>query len=140
MDTWSPYPAVNLPELDAEHRALGVAVREMLGAMTQDDRERTLVLAGELAGKVEKHFVHEEQLMRKLGYPHEARHARTHAQFMAEARRHIEIVRERGLSAEVLRWAGQLDEWFHRHVLTEDMLLAFAVNRTREAQQTPHSK
>lgn len=131
VDTWSAYPEVNLPELDIEHQALGAAVLDMLEAMTDDDRERTFVLASELAINVERHFAHEEALMREIGYPDAARHAGTHEEFLTEARLHLEIARTRGLTADVLRWAGQLDEWFHRHVTTEDMWLAFAVNRAR---------
>lgn len=131
VDLWCAYPEVNLPELDIEHQALGAAVLEMLGAMTDDDRERTSVLGCELAIKVEKHFAHEEALMREIGYADAARHAAMHEEFLAEASWHLEIARTRGLTADVLRWAGQLDEWFHRHVTTEDMWLARAVNRAR---------
>lgn len=133
VETGSLYPEVNLPELDIEHRALGSAMREMLDAMRNDDRERTLSLARKLAAKVQEHFAHEETLMRDIGYPNQARHARTHEAFLAEARLQLDIVRTRGLSADVLRWAGQLDEWFQRHVRTEDMWLALAVNRARPA-------
>jgi hemerythrin-like metal-binding protein len=129
VDTWSAYPEVNLPELDIEHEALGAAVLEMLEAMIDDDRERTFVLARELVIDVEKHFAHEEALMRQIGYPDAARHAAMHDEFLADAGMHLEIARTRGLTADVLRWAGQLDEWFHRHVTTEDMWLARAVNQ-----------
>lgn len=129
--TWSPYPEVNLEEMDTEHRALGSIVHQMLDAMSDDDVERALAIAQELAGKVKEHFAHEEALMRQVGYPNEARHAGTHEGFLAEAAQQIALMRKRGLSADVLRWAGQLDEWFHRHVRTEDMWLALAVVRAR---------
>jgi hemerythrin len=131
VETWTAYPEVSLPELDIEHQALGAALLEMLEAMTDDDRERTFVLACKLAIDVGKHFAHEEALMREVGYPDAARHVAVHEQFLAEARLHLDIARTRGLTVDVLRWAGQLDEWFHRHVRTEDMWLARAVNRAR---------
>lgn len=131
MDTWTAYPEVGVPEMDIEHEALGAAVLDMLEAMTDDDRERTCLLAAELASDVAKHFAHEEGLMREIGYPDIARHASTHQEFLEDAGAHLEIMRARGLTAEVLRWAAKLDEWFHRHVTTEDMWLAFAVNRVR---------
>lgn len=140
METWSPYPEVNLPELDVEHRALGAAVGEMLEAMKNDDRERTLSLARKLAVKVEEHFAHEEALMREIDYPNRARHSGTHEAFLAEATVQLDIVRTRGLSADVLRWAGQLDEWFQRHVRTEDMFLALAVNRGRSTGKATRSE
>src|SRR4051812_39811500 len=131
MDTWCAYPEVNLAELDAEHQTLGVAVLHFLQAMADDDRERTSALASELAIDIRMHFAHEQALMREIGYPDAARHASTHDEFLEEARLHLEIARTRGLTADVLRWAGQLDEWFHRHVTTEDMSLARAVNEAR---------
>lgn len=131
VETGSPYPAVNLPELDAEHRALGIQLQGMLDAMSLDDVQGTLALAQGLAAKVQEHFAHEEKLMCEIGYPNLARHAQTHEMFLAEARVHLELARVRGLSTDFLRWAGQLDEWFHRHVRTEDMWLALAVNAAR---------
>jgi len=115
-------------------------VQQMLDAMGNDDPERALALARELAASIAQHFAHEEALMRDVGYPNEARHTRTHEEFLAEARMRMDILRKRGLSADVLRWAGQLDEWFHRHVRTEDMWLALAVTRARARQQATPSK
>jgi hemerythrin-like metal-binding protein len=131
MDTWTAYPEVGMPEIDIEHEALGAAVLDMLEAMTDDDRERTCVLARELANDVAKHFAHEEALMREIGYCDTARHAATHEEFLDDAALHLEMMQTRGLTADVLRWAAKLDEWFHRHVTTEDMWLARAVNRVR---------
>lgn len=140
VDTWSAYPEVDLPELDVEHQALGAAVLDMLEAMTDDDRERTFVLARELAISVGRHFAHEETLMREIGYPDLGRHAATHEEFLEEARRNLEIAQTRGLTADVLRWAGKLDEWFHRHVTTEDMWLARAVNQARAEPSATSSR
>jgi hemerythrin len=133
VETWNPYPDVNLPELDSEHRALGSALRELLGAMVEDDRDRALELARALIARVESHFAHEDRLMRDVAYTNAERHAEIHQLFLDDARRQLEIVETRGLSADVLRWAGHLDHWFHRHVMTEDMWLAFAVRKFREA-------
>ncbi len=134
--TWSPYPAVDLPEIDEEHQALGDLVRQVLEAMSRDDPDSSLALGRELAASVAAHFAHEEELMRSIGYPNAARHARTHEGFLAEANLQLDLLRKRGLCADVLRWAGQLDEWFHRHVRTEDMWLALAVHRLRARRQT----
>ena len=137
---WTPYPEVNVPELDVEHRALGATVRQMLEAMRNDDPDRALSLGRELARKAGEHFAHEERLMRDIGYANEARHARTHEGFLGEARLNLDILRKRGLCADVLRWAAGLDEWFHRHVRTEDMWLALALNRTRTLERSASAK
>jgi hypothetical protein len=50
-----------------------------------------------------------------------------------EAKRQIQGARQNGLSAELLRWVAQLDQWPYRHVMAEDMWLAYAVNRARAA-------
>ena len=140
MYTWSPYPEVDVVEIDVEHRALGALVRRMLDAMKRDDAARTLSLGRQLAAAAGEHFAHEESLMRDIRYPNESRHARTHEAFLAEARLRLDIVEARGLTAEALRWAGQLDEWFHRHVRTEDMWLALALNRARAASRPAPSR
>ena len=134
VETWNPYPDVNLPELDAEHRALGAALRQLIAAIVEDDRDRILDLARKLITRVESHFAHEDRLMRDVRYANTERHAEIHQLFLDDARRQLEIVETRGLSADVLRWAGHLDHWFHRHVMTEDMWLAFAVRKFREAE------
>jgi len=131
---------VNFPEMDDEHRALGEAVTSMLEAMRNDDADRALAIGRELARRAEQHFAHEERLMREIRYANEARHARTHDGFLAEARMSLDVLRKRGLSADVLRWAGALDEWFHRHVRTEDMWLALAVIRARAVAETSPPK
>ncbi len=136
VETWNPYPDVRLPELDAEHRELGAALRKLIAAMVEDDRELTLRLARELIASVEGHFAHEDRLMREIAYANRERHSEIHQLFLDDARRQLEIVETRGLSADVLRWAGHLDHWFHRHVMTEDMWLAFAVRKSRGGMES----
>lgn len=131
MEPWQPYPDVGLTELDLEHRELGLALHEMLRAVIADDRERTRALGLELARKCGAHFTHEEGLMKSVAYPDAARHMKTHDDFIIEATQRLDAVRDGGLSADFLRWAGTLDQWFRRHVMTEDLWLALAVQRAR---------
>ena len=127
-----PYPKVGLPEIDEEHRALGEGLQQMLAAMLEDDRDRTLALARMLAAQVEEHFAHEERLMREIRYENGLRHTLAHKAFLDEARLRLESLRSEGLSAGFLRWASELNEWFQRHVVSEDRSLASAALRARE--------
>ena len=131
MEPWHPYPDVGLAELDREHRELGLALHETLRAVIADDRDRTLALGRELARRCVAHFEHEEALMKSIGYADAARHAKSHDDFIVEAGRRLDGLVESGLSADFLRWAGTLDQWFRRHVMTEDLWLALAVQRAR---------
>jgi hemerythrin len=134
VETSNLYPKVGLAELDDEHLALGAALQRMIDAMLEDDRDRTLLLADRLATKVEEHFRHEERLMREIQYAECARHAQVHQEFLAEAKRQLDRAREHGLSADFLRWASELNEWFYRHVMTEDRWLADAIVHARAAE------
>ncbi|HUJ28426.1 MAG TPA: hemerythrin family protein, partial [Myxococcales bacterium] len=104
-------------------------------AVMEDDRENAVALGRKLADKAEAHFAHEERLMTEVAYVNAERHRQIHADFLAETGRQLADAESRGLSVEVLRWVSELDQWFYRHVMTEDMWLAFAVKRVRE----PHA-
>ena len=130
---WRPYPEVGLPEIDAEHRDIAARLRELLAAVIDDDRERTVTLGGALVEAALVHFAHEDALMRAVEYGNAERHQQIHRDFLTEAKRQIEGARQNGLSADLLRWVAQLDQWLYRHVMTEDMWLAYAVKRARAA-------
>ena len=137
MSVAKPYPPIGIPELDAEHQALGATLRRVLKAMSEDDRAGSVALGRELVERAEAHFRHEEALMREIGYARRLRHARAHADFVAEAKRELRKAVTHGLSVDVLRWAGHLDQWFHNHVVTEDLWLAHALQRARSAEALP---
>lgn len=129
--TWKPYPEAGLPEIDVEHRAIAAVLRDLLAAVVDDDRERTVSLGRKLVDASIAHFAHEDELMREVRFPGAAQHTQIHREFLEESKRQVDGAESRGLSADLLRWAGGLDEWFYRHVMTEDLRLAIAVRRAR---------
>ena len=131
MDTWEPYPDVGLAELDVEHRALGRVVQALARSVIDDDRERAAEALRELREKGLAHFLHEKAIMEEIGYPHAERHAGTHREFLNDAAARLDGLVAEGFSAELLRWVGQLDQWFRRHVMTEDLWLVMAVAEAR---------
>ena len=76
---WMPAYDIGIPQIDGEHRKL-FALAERLHQAMLDGKGKT-VLVDLLARLVEyagEHFAHEEQLMRRIGYPCLPQHQRQH--------------------------------------------------------------
>jgi diguanylate cyclase (GGDEF)-like protein/hemerythrin-like metal-binding protein len=129
--------------IDDEHRELSAGL----------DRFASLVNAGDVTGLrpvmaalvmgVAEHFAHEEELMRKHGYPGRGRHEEAHRSFVADATRYQGELERSGLSPEFRRWAGtRLPEWFRYHILAHDValgrhLITVAARPAQGARRSP---
>lgn len=127
------YPAVGLPEIDGDHRRINDELQRLAAAVSLDNAIQAAKARNSLLAEVAVHFDHEERLMRQIQYADLPRHQRTHAAFLAGARR-IPIRKSRAdpiLSSRFVRWAARIEEWFHSHMLEEDLPLGRAVLASR---------
>lgn len=121
------YPTIGVPEIDREHLALANELRKLLAAVKDDDRDLTVVVAGNLIEGAKEHFAHEERLMREIRFTGSARHKQSHDEFLTKARLHFDELRADGLNADCLRWVATTMDWFRSHVRVEDTALARAL-------------
>jgi len=131
------YPTIGVPEIDREHLALANELRKLLAAVKDDDRELTVVVAGNLIECANEHFAHEERLMRESRFAGSARHKQSHDEFLTKARLHFDELRANGLNADCLRWVATTMDWFRSHVRVEDSALARALTARAGTPRDP---
>lgn len=110
--------ALGIDEIDGHHRMLFGFIDDLEQALA---REEHWVILHDILDKLHRwteiHFAVEESLMRILGYPELAKHARSHQIFVADLRRRRENVVTRELTADTVNW---LRGWLRGHIGIED--------------------
>jgi two-component system, NtrC family, C4-dicarboxylate transport sensor histidine kinase DctB len=119
------YTDTGFGPIDVDHATLSRALHALVHEVNSGKVEEVAAsLDGVLRG-VEAHFAHEGSLMARFDYPQRQRHAEAHAAFLADVRRSMQELREKGLSPGFRRWAvARLPDWFRFHILAHDMGLA----------------
>jgi hemerythrin len=115
--------AVGIPSIDALH----VELEERLAALACAKAEPQPQLAA-LLDHLQRHFDHEEALMRDAGFPMAECHAREHRSVIdvvAEVCRRLEA----GDAAPLARLAPAMLEWFAVHAFSLDAALAAYLQR-----------
>ena len=121
---WSPQYAVDVPEIDREHRSLFDAINRLHGAMLEGQSAPILRrLLGELNEYAVNHFAHEEALMKASGYPGIEAHIQQHDALHRRARVLLERY-ERGELTMSIELTLFLAEWLRKHTMTVDVRLA----------------
>ena len=113
---WKSYYSVGDPAIDAEHQRLLALINEIYEAVERGDN-RDVVKAA-LNGMLRyalTHFQHEEQVMRRRGFPYFAEHSALHEEFRQQARH--------GGQPDLV--AGHdlllfLEKWWVGHIQSED--------------------
>ena len=120
---WKAAPAVHLPEIDAEHRAIFQSAGELQQAIEASaPPERILEILRGLAAQAEDHFMHEERLMQSTNYRSGAWHKQQHD----AARKRLKQFMTRIEAAEVEQAGPLLDflsAWMRDHVSVADNML-----------------
>jgi len=120
MIEWLPAYAVGVPQIDREHRRLFALAEDMHQAMLAGQGKAALsALLADLVAYTGYHFEHEEQLMRRTGYPGYQDHQKQHERFRASA----QAMQERAASGEVtmtIEVMQLLIEWLKSHIAASD--------------------
>lgn len=130
MFEWKDEYATGIPGIDAQHKNLFAAARELHAALSAGQaREMTSSLLDRLIQYTVAHFQHEEELMERHRYPelfqHRAEHEdlkRQAAQFRADF--------AAGKTGTTIRLLPFLSRWLEHHILGSDLKYA-AVLRGR---------
>ena len=122
MLTWDPSLAIDVPEIDDQHRALFAKVERFDAAVRAGVRgaeiRELFTFLGQYANE---HFESEERLMREAGYPRLASHTLEHAEFRRRLATLLPHWESEGESISLLMAvSGFLARWLREHVATSD--------------------
>lgn len=114
---WQSDYACGEPAIDEEHRELFRLANELLDlAMTEPAPDTLLTHLDALLTHVAEHFIHEEEILRRQGYPDLERHAALHQHLVESA------LTLRGHTAADGMDFGRLVEFLSKEVVSNHML------------------
>jgi len=118
---WSDDLSVGIEEIDDDHHRLIQCLDDLFTACSAGQGPAVLkkILAS-LMQYTREHFSHEEDVMRKVGYPNLEDHRAAHAELVTELDDIIEqfaINNSHELSNKTLQF---LEDWLTHHILIED--------------------
>jgi len=125
---WEPSLSVNVVFIDEEHRVLIELVNELQHALNHGEaRETYLPMLERLGELTTEHFMHEEELMRKLHYGDYVPHKAEHDAFRSKLRKFRKSIEsgKTDLSKQVLTYLG---DWLKTHIQSTDRQYADSFN------------
>lgn len=118
---WGPELSVGIEEIDEDHRQLVKCLDDLFAACFAGQGPSVLTEVLErLKRYTREHFSHEEDFMRKVGYPDVEEHRAMHAELVSELDDIIEQHKRANgheLSNQTLQF---LEDWLAHHILIED--------------------
>lgn len=134
---WRNELSVGDPMIDADHKQLISIINAAEDVINESGSRRDLErVLKRLDAYTKEHFVHEEQLQKRIGYP-------AHEDHVAEHRKLIETlddIRARvGRAKDAYSYeralegvAGMLQDWLMRHVMQHDMRMRPYIMKARQ--------
>lgn len=117
---WSSALMLGIPTIDAQHHVLVQLVNTLHSELSNPIPERT-VIAQVLEGLVDythNHFIEEEVMFQRFGYPQTEAHTAEHAQFTAQVMDWLMRFEDgEDVDMEALHL---LKQWLVHHILEED--------------------
>jgi hemerythrin-like metal-binding protein len=123
--TWNDDMSVGIPEIDEDHKQFIVLINDLNRSMTEGMRPEEIKNKLQLVlDDTDRHFGHEEKLLRERLYPDADAHAKIHAQ----ALKVLQTIKEKfipyGLDSGWLNAGLMIKGILVDHILTEDMKYA----------------
>lgn len=118
---WTPAFAVNIPEIDGEHRIWFGLVESLHQAMRAGEgRQKLQNLLAQMLRYTREHFSHEEQMMADASFPELVAHRAEHAGLTRMTNSFQERF-ERGENTITIELMQFLMIWIRRHTTTSDL-------------------
>ena len=110
-------------KIDQEHQQL-IEIANRVFAVTDPtaEREQIVELVQSLYRYMECHFLHEEELMHRIGYPDRVEHARRHRRIIDQMNRTLRS--QSDLESYVSRLRHLVVDWVISHIVDEDRKIA----------------
>jgi hemerythrin-like metal-binding protein len=130
---WTEKFSVGVKGIDRQHQELLARVNALFDAIGSREAGRNVdELIVYMQSYVQRHFLCEEKLMRRHGYPDYVQHLSHHQHFVEELAKIEQMYDRRGLSSElVARMAGYITEWLSDHFMSDDRRLAKFLQEVR---------
>jgi hemerythrin-like metal-binding protein len=133
MLEWTTAYAVGVRQLDEEHKHLFAVAESLHRAMMEGQGKAVLHgLLMDLIAYTSYHFAHEEELMRRIGYPDYLRHQKQHEELRLSVRTLLDRA-DSGQGTMTIEVMQFLMGWLRGHIPTSDLAVAGYLKRTREA-------
>jgi len=118
---WADDYNVGILEIDEEHRALADGLNTLFSICDNGCADSLIIDSLEnLLTQTQRHFAHEEAIMRKVGYPGHDDHRAQHGNLVAEMEQIIEKYKS-GVTSDLNAETMQLlEDWLLHHILIED--------------------
>lgn len=117
---WDESISVNNKKMDDQHKVLIDIFNKLLDYDQSQDKKYLSDILDELESYVETHLKDEEELMQQIKYPDFEFHCELHKSFTKAIKRLKFQVKEGDLSTIGKETAQILEEWFLKHIKTED--------------------
>lgn len=116
--TWDSSLSVGIDIIDKQHQRIVDYINDLYAAQQSGDRDKvSSVLAG-LIDYTTTHFVFEEDLMKRSGYPLFDLHKKVHDDFVTRVNRYVEDhKRGRDVTRKLM---SELQIWLTNHIKKED--------------------
>ncbi|XXJ21013.1 bacteriohemerythrin [Desulfovibrio caledoniensis] len=119
---WHESHSVGVPSIDEQHKRLMALTNRLFQAIMNEAGEAALEgILNELADYVSYHFTHEEELLRKYGYPEDllTEHEAEHKALTDEVHRYIALYRKDPANLDLSVYVF-LRDWTTEHMSRSD--------------------
>lgn len=136
---------LNIPEIDRQHKQIADIINQLIKALqphhntppntsdnfsaekhgSDSDKQDIRHHLEDLIKSTEEHFLYEERLMSKIGYPGHVEHKREHLLLLAELKSFIRDILD-GSDQLDLKSINSLKNWFLIHIQSSDIEFARA--------------
>lgn len=118
---WNDGLSVGVGDIDSEHRELVSMLNDLHGALARGEGRTALSgVLDRLVKYTQSHFAHEEDLMRRYGYPDSWRHTNEHRELtkqVLEVEEKFDQGKILGLPIELMAF---LRDWLANHIKNVD--------------------
>ncbi len=119
---WNPDFSVGIGEMDRQHQKLISLINQFHNALKAgkgDEMAKGILV--QLAEYTQSHFVAEEQLMARYGFPEYHAHKKLHTELIAQVGQMVSKVKA-GKMVSPVSIAAFLKEWLNTHIIGADKL------------------
>jgi len=117
---WNESYSVRVGQMDEQHRKLFDIINELAEAMKSGKGEAAVRdTVEQLAVYTRTHFLQEEMLMQKTGYPDLPAHRQLHRKLMADVEQYKKAIEE-GHTASPVTLLNFVREWLVHHIRESD--------------------
>jgi hemerythrin len=127
---WTPYLGVGIVSLNQDHKGLIGAYNDLIEILVQERGRPSFLSAFErFLACAERHFAHEELVMRNINYGGYLSHKAAHDRLRADARDFILNIAGAYTHGDLPFVARYFRYWLIHHIVVEDAKIAAFVER-----------